>query len=357
MLTFVIRLSCRKCCASAARLSAARRNGRCRLDRSLNDGPSAMCLRDLYTRMLMVRAIDDCAWHLHEQGHINFVASCRGHEAAQVGSAACIEIGKDFTLPYYRDLGVVLTIGMTPYEIFRTYLQTYQYDTSSVSTSEVHSAKPGAMLHWGYHKRNMVTEALPTAAQALHAAGIAFACKLRKAPVVTVDYCSDGATTEADFYEAISFSALHQLPVVFVCEQDCTHDEAATSYPHHGTLQPGDFTYQRVDGGDVLAVYEAMQQAMHHARTGHGPVLLDLCVIRLQPPPDNDVASVQSEHSFNSTDEHDPLLRCQHLLQQRGDWDEAWANQLDRRIKAEIEHAMQDAMRDTFDTSLERSFV
>jgi 2-oxoisovalerate dehydrogenase E1 component alpha subunit len=319
------------------------------LDRSINDGPAATGLRDLYTRMLMVRAIDDCAWRLHEQGYINFVASSRGHEAAQVGSAACIEIGKDFTLPYYRDLGVVLTIGMTPYEIFRTYLQTCQHDAS-----ENHSDQPGAMLHWGYHKRNMVTEAVPTATQALHAAGIAFACKLRKAPVVTVDYCSDGATTEADFYEAIRFAAHHQLPVVFVCEQDCTHNEATAFSAPHGAIQPGSLTYQRIDGGDVIAVYQAMQRAMQHAREGHGPVLLDLRIIRLQPPLEHETASVQSKHS---SDVNDPLLRCQHMLQQRGDWDEEWADLLSRRIYAEIEHAMQDAMRDIFDTSLERSIV
>ena len=313
----------------------------------MNDGPSTARLRDLYARMLMVRAIDDCAWRLHEQGYINFVASCRGHEAAQVGSAACIEIGKDFTLPYYRDLGVVLTIGMTPYEIFCTYLQTYQHDASAVSVSENHGDKPRAMLHWGYHKRNMVTEAVPTAAQALHAAGIAFACKLRKAPIVTVDYCSDGATTEADFYEAIHFAAHHQLPIVFVCEQDATHDETPISSAPPGDIQPDNVAYQRVDGGDVIAVYQAMQQAMQHAREGHGPVRLDLCVIRLQPPPDGEKTSA----------ENDPLLRCQHILEQRGDWDEAWADQLSRRIKAEIEQAMQDAMRDIFDISLERSFV
>src|SRR5579884_3827478 len=84
--------------------------------------PSPTRIRDLYTRMLLTRIVDECAWQLHKEGKIDFVASSRGHEAAQVGSAVCIEVGTDFTLPYYRDLGVVLTIGMSPYEVFRTYL-------------------------------------------------------------------------------------------------------------------------------------------------------------------------------------------------------------------------------------------
>src|SRR5215469_5783440 len=83
---------------------------------------SASLLKDLYARMLLTRMMDGCACELWQQGRIEFAASCRGHEAAQIGSAVCIEVGRDFTLPYYRDLGVVLTIGMTPHEAFRTYL-------------------------------------------------------------------------------------------------------------------------------------------------------------------------------------------------------------------------------------------
>src|SRR5437660_12292046 len=101
-------------------------------------------LQALYARMLLTRIVDDYAWSLHEQGRIDFIAGCRGHEAAQVGSAICIEVGKDFTLPYYRDIGVVLTIGMTPYEVFRTYLQ-------------AHRVGSGIGHHWGYHKHNIVS--------------------------------------------------------------------------------------------------------------------------------------------------------------------------------------------------------
>jgi len=148
--------------------------------------------------MLLTRIVDDNAWKLYKQGCVGFLARSRGHEAAQVGSAACIEVGTDFTLPYYRDLGVVLTIGMTPYEVFRTYLQTGHTnapDTQQVQHSEI---RQQPVLHWGYHKHNMVTGPAPVATQILHAAGIAFASKLRKAAIVTVAYCGDGATSEPD---------------------------------------------------------------------------------------------------------------------------------------------------------------
>src|SRR5947208_7212113 len=130
----------------------------------ISTAPSTTFIRDLYARMLLTRLVDECAWKLHEQGRIDMIARSCGHEAAQVGSAICIEVGKDFTLPYYRDLGVVLTIGMTPYEVFRTYMQVQQahakrpgedVSKSHNAYTNVKSVQP--MMHWGYHKHNMVT--------------------------------------------------------------------------------------------------------------------------------------------------------------------------------------------------------
>src|SRR5258708_39249686 len=140
--------------------------------------PPTTLIRDLYARMLLTRIVDDHAWRLYQESRIDFIASCRGHEAAQVGSAICIEVGKDFTLPYYRDLGVVLTIGMTPYEVFRTYLLANRRQADE-ARSIVQNKPADPVLHWGYHKRNTITGPAPVATQILHAAGIAFACKLR----------------------------------------------------------------------------------------------------------------------------------------------------------------------------------
>lgn len=299
--------------------------------------PSATLLKDLYARMLLTRIVDDYAWKMHAQGYIDFVTSCRGHEAAQVGSAICIEVGKDFTLPYYRDLGVMLTIGMTPYEVFRTYLQTH-----CPPKEEEHAdpQKPSALLHWGYHKHNTVTVPAPTATQILHAAGIAFACKLRKAPIVTVAYCSDGTTAEPDFQEGIRFAAQHQLPVVFICEQDCTQNNTNSSSIHLSNL-PSGLTYQHIHGSDIVAVYTAMQAATQHARSGQGPMLLEMSVTRLTPP--FQAAETNADmHSFPN----DPLTLCQQYLYKEKQWDATWASELYRRFSTEVERAMQDAIRD-----------
>jgi len=301
---------------------------------------SASLLRDIYARMLLTRMVDNCAYSLYQQGRIGFVASCRGYEAAQVGSAICIEIGKDFTLPYYRDLGVVLTIGMTPYEVFRTYILAQGRPTDkgeSKAFEKFADAERQPMLHWGYHKRNMITGPAPVATQILHAAGIAFACRLRKVSAVTVAYCGDGATAEPDFLEGISFAAQHELPAIFICEQDCSEGHASTL---QDLSLPGGLKHYRIDGTDVMAVYIAMQKAMQRARDGHGPVLLEMFVKRTLPG-EFSVLLCEEEEAKS-----DPLLCCQQLLKERGVWDEEWAAQLYARTKAEVEQAMQDALRD-----------
>jgi 2-oxoisovalerate dehydrogenase E1 component alpha subunit len=295
-----------------------------RLEKSTHSSSRADLLKDMYMHMLLTRLVDEYAWEAYRQGRLGYVASCRGHEAAQVGSAVCIQVGQDFTLPYYRDLGVVLTIGMTPYEVFRTYLQT-RFVPDAPTSGEDGSPQPAPRLvsHWGYHKHNLVTGPAPVATQIMHAAGIAFACKLRKSPAVTVAYCGDGATAEADFREGITFAAQHQLPALFICEQDCS--DLQTSMLSEFTLPPG-LHHVCIDGGDVLAVYVATREAIQRARAGGGPTLLELCVTR----------------AISAKD--DPLRRCENLLKEEDGWDESWARALETRLRHEAEQALADVL-------------
>lgn len=295
-----------------------------RLEKSATTSPR-LVLQDIYTHMLLTRLVDEYAWEAYQKGLLGFVVSCRGHEAAQVASAACIEVGQDFTLPYYRDLGVVLMIGMTPYEVFRTYLQARQAANTSGDGTILHSMRQ-PVSHWGYHKHNLVTGPAPVATQIMHAAGIAFACKLRKSPAVTIAYCGDGATAEPDFSEGIRFAAQHQLPALFLCEQDCS--DSQSSALRSLSLPPG-LHYACVDGTDALAVHEATQRAIQRARAGQGPTLLELCVTRSTP---------------GAVLENDPLLRCEQALKKQDAWDEAWARELEDRLRREVEQALNDVL-------------
>ncbi len=320
-----------------------------------SNAPSLSLLRDLYARMLLVRVVDEYACGLYEHGYEDAIASCRGYEAAQVGTAVCIEVGKDFTLPSYRSLGVVLTIGMTPYEVFRTHLQHLRQQKADVHDGLPLVASLPPIQHWGYQKHNTVTGPAPMATQLLHAAGIAFACKLRKASVVTVAYCDDGVIAEADFLESIHFSALHQLPIIFICEHASSYALAPTALPPSCLCDialPDGLAHHHMDGTDVVAVHAAMHTAIQHVRSGHGPLLLELSLARCVPPlsqqpPEGYDTQARSLHHRQELERGDPLARCQQQLRTRGAWDDEWARQLSIDTLAEVERAMHDAIRDT----------
>src|SRR5208337_4228320 len=74
-------------------------------------------LRDIFRNMLLQRQLDNRGFQLNRQGKVPFALGSEGHEALQAGAAMAFERGKDILAPYYRDLGLALGIGLTPYEI------------------------------------------------------------------------------------------------------------------------------------------------------------------------------------------------------------------------------------------------
>src|SRR5579864_6865233 len=72
----------------------------------------------IYRVVLATRAVDERLWILSRQGRVSFVLTARGHEVAQVASVAAMRRGHDSAWPYYRDMGVGLALGVSPYEVF-----------------------------------------------------------------------------------------------------------------------------------------------------------------------------------------------------------------------------------------------
>ena len=279
--------------------------------------------------MLLTRLVDEYICQLYAEDSTTTFVSCRGYEAAQVGSAVCIKVGQDFTLPHFRDLGVMLAIGMSPYEVFCTHLQNQKEESQDTG-----------QVTWSYAKHNTVTGSTPVATQILHAAGIAFASKLRKVPVVTVAYCGDDSVTEADFLEGIRFAALHSLPIIFICEHSCQSTPSNQTSCIASDVLPDALARYMLQGLDVLHVHQTMQEAVEHARGGQGPILLEIFVSPISFPQQHINENMQ-----------DPLVQCKQALQDTGEWNDEWADQLRMRLLTEIEQAMHDALRDTHHAS------
>jgi 2-oxoisovalerate dehydrogenase E1 component len=244
----------------------------------------------IYRTMLLSRRIDDKEIQLKNQSLIYFQISGAGHEAILTAAGLALRAGHDWFYPYYRDRALCLTLGMTPLEMFLAAVGSRDDRTSG-----------GRQMpsHWGDRDRHIVSQSSATGTQCLQAVGCAEAAVLyaglpdipdassAAAPdEVTYVSVGDGATSEGEFWEAISVASLRKLPVVFVIEDNgyaiSVPVEAQTpggsisrlleSFPHLKVL--------RCDGTDVLASYDAMADAVQWCRERRGPALVHATVIR-----------------------------------------------------------------------------
>jgi len=299
-------------------------------------------LLDWYYKMVLIRTLDERAWALNRMGKVGFVASCRGHEGAQVGSASVMRPGVDFILPYYRDMGVAITIGLTPKEHMLSLL---------AKVEDVNSRGRQMPGHWGDQSLRIISGSSPVATQVPHAAGIAYASKLRGEDAVTIVYFGDGATSRGDTHEGMNFAGIHKLPVIFLCE----FNGLAISVPQEKQMavqnvavraQGYGFPGVTVDGTDVLAVYEATKEAWDRARRGEGPTFIECKVQRMLPhSSDDDDRRYRSPEEMEEMRKRDPLERFRGYLREAGILDEAMESEIRARAKREVDEANDYAER------------
>jgi len=239
--------------------------------------PAAAALLEMYYYLCLARAVDERMWALQRSGKAAFVISGQGHEGAQVGAVYALDRGLDWLVPFYRSIAAVLMKGMPPAEIFLIQLGK---DTDPSSGGR---QMPG---HYGHSRHKILSTSSPVATQCLHAAGIAYAAKVRGTGEVCLTAMGEGATSEGDFHEALNFAGVHRLPVIFVVE----NNGFAISVPQKKQMAVDNVSARAagygmpgvtVDGSHVLEVYAAARQAVARARGGEGPTLLEVKVPRL----------------------------------------------------------------------------
>jgi 2-oxoisovalerate dehydrogenase E1 component len=237
----------------------------------------------VYRLMRLGRAFDERMWLLNRSGKVAFVMPHQGHEGAQAGAGMAVKPGVDWVVPYYRDITLSLVMGMTLEELMMGFF------------SRAADPSTGGRLmlgHYGKASLQYVTGSSCVGSQILHAVGVAMALKMESREGACLTCFGEGATAEGDFHEAMSFAGIHQLPVVFFCE----NNGYSITVPSDEEIPVGvaerargyGFPGHRVDGNDPLAVYEAVRTAMERARQGEGPSLVEAIVYRLTPHSSDD---------------------------------------------------------------------
>lgn len=297
-------------------------------------------LLDMYYKMVLTRALSSRMWILNRMGKAAFCITGDGQEAAQIGSAYALRAGRDFVLPYYRDLGVALTIGMTPEELLLAVL---------ARAADPSSGGRQMPSHFGHAGLRIISGSSPVATQIPHAAGIALASKLRHEDDVSIVYFGDGATSKGDFHEGLNFAGIHRLPVVFFCENNGyaisvplrkqmaiqNVADRAAGYGFKGVV---------VDGNDVLAVYAVTKEAVDRARSGGGPTLIEAKTYRLVPhSSDDDDRRYRPREEVERWRQDDPIERFKAYLLDADILTAETVQELDKRAADEVDRATDAA--------------
>jgi pyruvate dehydrogenase E1 component alpha subunit len=179
--------------------------------------------------------------------------------------------------------------------------------------------------------------------------GLALASQLRGEKRVTVAYFGDGASNIGAFHEALNLAAVWKLPVVFVCQNngygEHTRYAVATSAAHVADRAAA---YQmpgvRVDGNDPLALYGAAQGAIERARAGQGPTLLEAETFRFNGHVLGDADAYMGKGEKAAALQRDPVPKYRAWLIEKEVTDEAGLRQIEARIGAEIDAAVEFAL-------------
>jgi 2-oxoisovalerate dehydrogenase E1 component len=282
-----------------------------------------------YRLMLLSRKVDDKEIQLKNQSQAFFQISGAGHEAVLVAAGQHLRAGYDWFFPYYRDRALCLALGMTPLEML----------LASVGAKD-DPANAGRQMpsHWGHRRLNIPSQSSCTGTQCLHAVGCADAARIYEhveqiqdrdgryhADEVTYVSVGDGATSEGEFWEALSTACVRKLPVLFMVEDN----GYAISVPVEVQTPGGDISRVvegfvgievfRCDGTDYLASYRTMRDAVAHLREGHGPVLVHATVVRpYSHSLSDDERLYKTPAERESEARRDPLLRMRQFLQREG---------------------------------------
>jgi pyruvate dehydrogenase E1 component alpha subunit len=182
------------------------------------------------------------------------------------------------------------------------------------------------------------------------ALGAALASKIRKEKKVTVSFFGDGAAGEGVLYESLNFAALRRLPIILACENNfySTHMPIRECRPENNIFEIGKpFCIQsyRVDGNDVLKVYEVSQKAVGQCRKGQGPVLIEFITYRMRGHvgPDDNIqgthTDIRSNEEVEAWRKKDPIRRFEAFLIKNRILKKEDLKRINQEVEAEVKEA------------------
>jgi pyruvate dehydrogenase E1 component alpha subunit len=288
-----------------------------------------------YREMLLIRRFEEKAGQLYGMGKIaGFCHLYIGQEAVVTGMQACLRDG-DQVITGYRDHGHMLACGLDPNGVMAEL-------TGRIGGL---SRGKGGSMHMFSKEKNFYGGHGIVGAQVPLGTGLAFANKYRGNDHVSLAYFGDGAANQGQVYEAFNMASLWKLPVIYVIENNMyamgTSVERASAEVE--LFKRGisfEIEGEEVDGMDVLAVREAGQKAVAHARAGKGPYILEMKTYRYRGHSMSDPAKYRKREEVDDIrTHHDPIEGLKGQIIEQGYATEDDLKKIDNEIKAIVKEA------------------
>jgi TPP-dependent pyruvate/acetoin dehydrogenase alpha subunit len=292
----------------------------------------------MYRQMVLIRSFEEAVRTLASAGIVpGLVHLCSGQEATNVGICAALK-PSDVIASHHRGHGHCLARGARPDWLLAEILG---------KSAGYCLGRSGSMHIIDLEHGNLGTNGIVGGGIPL-ATGAALAARTREEDRVAVCFFGDGALNQGLVHECMNMAANWSLPVVFVCENNGYGEFTAMEDVTAGSdiTKRGEvfgIPSQRIDGMDVLVVYEAARDAAHRARRGAGPSFLICNTYRFGGHHVGDKQDYKDQAEAEEWLRKDPILKLARLLIETGEARESDLRTIDAEIAEEIRKAVDFA--------------
>ncbi|HLY70123.1 MAG TPA: dehydrogenase E1 component subunit alpha/beta [Puia sp.] len=297
-------------------------------------------LIDIYKNILLPRMIEEKMLVLLRQGKISKWFSGIGQEAIAVGATLALQ-QDEWIMPLHRNLGVFTSRKMPLHKLF----QQWQGNKNGYSKARERSFHFGSREH---HICGMISHLGP---QLAIADGISLAYKLRKENKVSLAFTGDGGTSEGDFHEALNVAAVWDLPVIFIIE----NNGYGLSTPVNEQYRCKDLIDKaigygmegvRIDGNDVLAVYDTIKGVRDHCINNQKPYLIECMTFRMRGHEEASGTKYIPGELFDQWHKKDPVINYENYLIREKILDETSVGHMREETKNKIEEELKIGLAD-----------
>ena len=295
-------------------------------------------IMDMYENMLKIRKFEEAAMNLFAEGHIpGFVHLYMGEEAVATGACANLN-DDDYITSTHRGHGHIVSKGGD--------LNLMMAELFGKATGYC-KGKGGSMHIADATKGILGANGIVGAGHNI-AAGAGLSIKYRKTDQVCVCFFGDASTNQSTFHEALNLTSIWKLPVVFVCENN-GYGISLSQEKHQAVKDISDraVAYNipgiTVDGNDVFAVNEAVDEAVKRARKNQGPTLIECKTYRHRGHFEGDPTVYRSDEELQEWLDKDPVMRMEAFLIENDVVSQEGMDELNLKVDGKIAAAIKFA--------------